>query len=88
MRETAIKSMVGASGRQRAEINVLKELEIEIPSLKEQTRIAAILSAYDDLIANNRRRMQLLETAARRLYRHHFAPASPKPRTGHWAVLG
>lgn len=66
----------------------LASVPISFPNFEEQTRIAAILSAYDDLIANNRRRMQLLETAARRLYRHHFAQASPKPRTGHWAVLG
>jgi type I restriction enzyme S subunit len=38
----------------------------------EQQRIADILSAYDDLIENNRRRMALLEEAARRLYREWF----------------
>ena len=37
-----------------------------------QTRIADVLSAYDDLIANNRRRMALLEEAARQLYREWF----------------
>ena len=35
-------------------------------------RIADILSAYDDLIENNRRRMELLEEAARQLYREWF----------------
>ena len=37
-----------------------------------QTRIADILSAYDDLIENNRRRIALLEQAARELYREWF----------------
>ncbi len=35
-------------------------------------RIASILSAYDDLIENNRRRIQLLEQAARLLYKEWF----------------
>ncbi len=39
---------------------------------KEQDRIASILSAYDDLIENNRRRIQLLEQAARLLYKEWF----------------
>ena len=51
----------------------LKEQEIEIhDALASQQRIASILSAYDDLIANNRRRIQLLEDAARLLYREWF----------------
>jgi type I restriction enzyme S subunit len=47
---------------------------IEIPDLPRvvQTRIADILSAYDDLIENNKRRMQLLEEAAQQLYREWF----------------
>ena len=48
------------------------EFEVSIPSLDEQCRIASILSAYDDLIENNRRRIQLLEQAARLLYREWF----------------
>ncbi len=42
------------------------------PSIKTQLRIASILSAYDDLIENNRRRIQLLEQAARLLYKEWF----------------
>ena len=41
--------------------------------LSQQTEIASILSAYDDLITNNRRRIQLLEQAARLLYKEWFA---------------
>jgi type I restriction enzyme S subunit len=43
-----------------------------LPRLRVQQRIADILSAYDDLIENNRRRMALLEEAARQLYREWF----------------
>ena len=42
------------------------------PGLRIQQRTADILSAYDDLIENNRRRMALLEDAARQLYREWF----------------
>lgn len=46
----------------------------EIPdfNLRQQRIIASILSAYDDLIENNRRRIQLLEQAARLLYKEWF----------------
>jgi len=50
----------------------LAKVEINIPPLPIQQRIASILSAYDDLIENNRRRIQLLEHAARLLYREWF----------------
>src|SRR5207253_5636932 len=45
----------------------LAKLEIEFPELSTQQRIAEALSAYDDLMENNRRRMALLENAARLL---------------------
>lgn len=72
LREPAIKSMVGASGRQRAQRSVVEETLVPAPSLPIQRRIAAYLSAYDDLIENNRRRMVLLEEAARLLYHEWF----------------
>jgi len=51
----------------------IKRCEVDIPdSTVEQARIASILSAYDDLIENNRRRIQLLEQAARLLYKEWF----------------
>jgi type I restriction enzyme S subunit len=52
--------------------NVLHEIKVRLPSLPEQLRITEILSAYDDLIDNNRRRMALLEDSARQLYREWF----------------
>jgi type I restriction enzyme S subunit len=52
--------------------NVLHELEVRWPEHDGQRRIASTLSAYDDLIENNNRRMALLEDAARQLYREWF----------------
>jgi len=53
-------------------IRDIKRIEIPIPSLDEQLRVADVLSAYDALMENNRRRMELLEDAARLLYREWF----------------
>ncbi len=50
----------------------LGKLQINLPSLPVQDRISNVLKAYDDLIENNRRRMALLEAAARHLYREWF----------------
>jgi type I restriction enzyme S subunit len=50
----------------------LKQIEMPVPPLHQQRCIADILSAYDDLIENNRRRMVLLEDAARQLYQEWF----------------
>jgi type I restriction enzyme, S subunit len=52
--------------------NVLHELTVRVPDISTQQAIASILSAYDDLIENNRRRMALLEESARVLYREWF----------------
>jgi len=50
----------------------LAKVEVDIPPLPVQRRIAGILSAYDDLIENSRRRIKILETMARALYREWF----------------
>ena len=50
----------------------LKDVMIPLPPLEEQRRIANILSAYDDLIENNRKQIKLLEEAAQRLYKEWF----------------
>ncbi len=53
-------------------ISSLKNIEIPLPPLPVQRRIAGILSAYDDLIENNQRRIAVLEKMARSLYREWF----------------
>lgn len=50
----------------------LLSLEVPVPSLPVQQRIASILSAYDDLIENNQKQIKLLEEAAQRLYKEWF----------------
>jgi type I restriction enzyme S subunit len=56
----------------RIPLTTFPEFEVLVPELQEQERIAEVLSAYDDLIAINQRRIALLEDAARRLYREWF----------------
>lgn len=53
-------------------LTALRGFQIPYPSVSEQNRIADILAAYDELMENNRRRMWLLENAARFLYREWF----------------
>lgn len=50
----------------------LKDLEIYLPPLATQQKIADILSAYDNLIENNQKQIKLLEEAAQRLYKQWF----------------
>ncbi|MBV5276892.1 restriction endonuclease subunit S, partial [bacterium] len=52
--------------------NVLHEIKVHAPSHALQLRITDILSTYDDLIENNRRRMALLKESALLLYREWF----------------
>jgi len=51
---------------------ILDNFQVALPSILEQDRIASILSAYDDLIENNRRRITLMEQSARLLYKEWF----------------
>ena len=51
---------------------IVSRFPIRLPTIDVQEEIAAILSAYDNLIENNRRRIALLEEAARLLYREWF----------------
>jgi type I restriction enzyme S subunit len=50
----------------------LKLMTLPLPPLPVQRRIASILSAYDDLIENSQRRIKILESMARALYREWF----------------
>ena len=53
-------------------IVLLKGIEIALPPMPVQQRIAGILSAYDELIENSQRRIKILEAMARGLYREWF----------------
>jgi len=67
-----VLSRVGGAAQPNANAKVLSSFQLPIPEKATQSRIASILSAYDDLIENNRRRIQLLEESARLLYREWF----------------
>lgn len=51
---------------------IVKRINVPLPPIKIQDKIAAILSAYDDLIENNKRRIVLLEKMAEEIYREWF----------------
>ena len=53
VREPAIKSMVGSSGRQRVQTDVVQNLEIMVPDYEEQRRISGLLKLLDDKIELN-----------------------------------
>jgi len=53
-------------------MTLLNDLEIDLPEIETQERIVGVLSAYDDLIENNVRRIQILEETTQTLYRDWF----------------
>ncbi|MDD9820812.1 MAG: restriction endonuclease subunit S [Nitrospira sp.] len=67
-----VNSLRSGVAQPQLPIRDMKRIKIPLPNLTEQRRIASILSAYDDLIENNRRRIRLLEKAARLLYKEWF----------------
>jgi len=72
LRLAAENSMTGASGRQRASISALADFECTFPSLEMQRQIAGVLNSYEELIENNRRRIKILETIAKNIYKEWF----------------
>lgn len=72
VREPAIKSMVGSSGRQRVQTDVVQNLEIMVPDYEEQKRISGILKSLDDKIAANTEVNKNLEEQAQLLFTDRF----------------
>lgn len=70
--KTRLKSVSKGATQDNLSLDKLLSFDILTPTLPLQKKIAAILSAYDDLIENNSRRIQLLETMAQALYREWF----------------
>ncbi len=68
----AEKSMFGASGRQRVDVNALGNLEVPNYTLDTQRRIAAILTPIDNLIHVNLKRSRILARIAQELYDEWF----------------
>lgn len=67
-----IDAIAKGTAQKAVPIALIKDLQLTLPPISQQKRIASILSAYDDLIENNRRQIKLLEEAAQRLYREWF----------------
>ena len=63
-----------ASGAAQSDLphGAFRSIEIPVPPLASQMRIAEILKGYDDLIENNQKQIKLLEEAAQRLYKEWF----------------
>jgi type I restriction enzyme S subunit len=72
VRDIAIKSMTGTSGRQRAQVNVIQNIQIYLPPLNEQKAIAKILSDLDEKIEINNRINKILEEIAQTIFKRWF----------------
>lgn len=67
-----IENLAISSGVPHINLTILRNFKIPFPSLETQTKIANILSAYDDLIENNNQRIRLLEEMAEEIYKEWF----------------
>lgn len=67
-----VKTNLGGAAQPQANAQILGSYPIPLPPLPAQQKIAATLSAYDDLIENNTRRIKLLEEMAQTIYREWF----------------
>ncbi len=72
LNSTDIKPFVTGAAQPKLSQANLRLIPVFLPPLPTQRRIAGILSAYDDLIENNQRRIKILEEMGRRLYREWF----------------
>ena len=76
-REVAIKSMVGSSGRQRVQQDVLENLELVLPDYETQVRVGKVLSAFDDKIELNTQINHNLEEQAKAIFKSWFVDFEP-----------
>ena len=77
-RDTAIKSMVGSSGRQRAQMDVLENLKMFVPKdISDQRRIASVLSSLDRKIELNDKINADLEEMAQAIFKNWFVDFEP-----------
>lgn len=70
--EEEVKGVAGGAATPIVNKTTFENLKASAPPLPIQRKIAAILSAYDDLIENNLRRIKILEEMAQNLYREWF----------------
>lgn len=72
LKQMNLNRYAGGSAQPLLTQTVLKQVETKIPDQKTQQKIASILSAFDELIENNTRRIAILEETARLIYREWF----------------
>lgn len=72
VRDAAIKSMVGSSGRQRVQTDVVQNIEIDLPCISEQRKIGVLLRSLDDKIELNNKINENLEQQAQAIYQEWF----------------
>lgn len=77
VRDPAIKSMVGSSGRQRVQTDVVANLQIAVPDFDEQKNIGGLLKALDDKIQLNTAINKNLEAQGLALYKSYFIDFDP-----------
>jgi type I restriction enzyme S subunit len=70
--KAALKNYVSGVAIPRVVLRDFKNYRFSIPTLGKQKQIGSFLGAYDDLIENNKRRIELLEDSARQLYKEWF----------------
>jgi type I restriction enzyme S subunit len=71
-RDEVDKYVISGSTVNRIPLTNFPNFEITIPDFNEQCRIASLISAYDELIENNQKRIKILEEMAQRLYTQWF----------------
>ena len=67
-----VNTAQGSASQASITLESIKNYNFHLPLLHTQKRIADILSAYDDLIENNLKRIKLLEQAAQNIYKEWF----------------
>jgi type I restriction enzyme S subunit len=79
-RAVAEKGMTGSAGQKRVPADLLKRLEIPLPPLDEQKRIAAILDKVDQLRKKRRRAVALLDTLTQSIFLEMFGDPISNPK--------
>jgi type I restriction enzyme S subunit len=82
-----LKKCTIGSSQSAYTIVLLKDMQIELPPLPIQRKIADVLSAYDDLIEVNARRIRILEQMAQSLYREWFGKVDTRSLPEGWEIM-
>jgi type I restriction enzyme S subunit len=72
LKELRLNRHAGGAAQPLVTQSILKQVATRVPTLRVQQKIASIISAYDELIENNTRRIKILEEMAQKIYRVWF----------------